>query len=181
MGTVAFMVSTNYGMGQHIYLLEPQNISKIVLCNYLFGAAYNCSTALIKISLLLQYLRVFERGTWTYRCAQLLLVVISLWGFSFGFIAWFSCLPDPSALWKGTGKGCYGAASANMDMVVRVIEAHAGMNFAFDILILTLAFRLLSAKEVQTTKVGMLVLIFVGSMQVSSTLLWEEICLELTI
>jgi hypothetical protein len=163
MGTVAFCVSTRYGMGQHIYLLQPQNISNVVLCNYLFGAAYNCSTALIKISLLLQYLRVFERGTWTYRATQLLLVVISLWGFSFGFIAWFSCLPDPSALWKGSRKGCYGAASTNMDMVVRVIVAHAGLNFAFDILVLILAFRLLFSKEVPTTKKGMMVLIFVGS------------------
>lgn len=96
-GTIAFMVSTDFGMGKHIYLLDPPgvttNLSGVLLCNYIFGAAYNCSTALIKISLLLQYLRVFERGTWTYRGTQLLVTIISLWGFSFGFIAWFSCLP----------------------------------------------------------------------------------------
>jgi hypothetical protein len=50
-----------------------------------------------------------------------------------------------------------------MDMVVRVIVAHAGLNFAFDILVLILAFRLLFSKEVPTTKRSMTVLIFVGS------------------
>ena len=133
------------------------------------AASYNGSTALIKISLLFQYLRVFERGTWTYRCALLLLVVISLWGFAYSFIAWFSCLPNPSAAW-GNQNGCYGGASKNKHTVIRVIEAQAGSNFAFDILVLLLAFRLrfaLSAKtarEVQATKVGMMVLIFLGSL-----------------
>ena len=183
MGTVAFCVSTDYGMGQHIYLLLPHQIEKVLLCNYLFGASYNCSTALIKISLLCQYLRVFERGTITYRLTQLLLVIISLWGFSFGFIAWFSCLPNPSAVWKMTGKGCYGGASSNMAEVVRVITAHAGLNFAFDALVLSLAFRLLFVKDAPATRLGMMVLLFVGLMQVSATpfSFWEEGFLELIV
>jgi len=125
---------------------------------------------------------VFERGTYTYRAAQLLLVLISLWGFGFGFTAWFCCFPSPSALWKMTGKGCYGACSSNVPLVEQLITTHGSLNFSFDVLVLGLAFRLLFVTEVQTTRTSMMVLIFVGSMQVSSRLflLKEESCVGLT-
>jgi hypothetical protein len=126
------------------------------------AATYNTSTALIKISLLFQYLRVFERGSINYRIAQFLLVLTSVWGCVFSFMAWFSCLPHPSAFWKLTGKGCYGAASTNPVLVIKWIEAHAGCNVILDAAVLSLAFRLIKTKDAPSTKIGMMVLLSMG-------------------
>jgi hypothetical protein len=126
------------------------------------AATYNTSTAFIKLSLLFQYLRVFDRGTFDYRLAQVLLILIAIWGSVFSFMAWFSCLPNPSAFWKMTNKGCYGAASSNTMLVVRWIEAHAGINVVFDVAVLLLAFRLIKTKDAPSTKIGMAVLLSMG-------------------
>jgi hypothetical protein len=170
-GTVAFCVATGFGMGEHIYLLDMKNIPNILRCHYLVAASYNCSTALIKISLLLQYLRIFERGTWTYRLTQLLLITIAAWGCVFAFLAWFPCLPDPSSFWRMTQEGCYAAGSPDTNVVISWVLAHAGSNLGFDILVLMLAFRLayrLAVSEgIQTPKAGLMFLLSMGILSVS--------------
>lgn len=164
MGTIAFCVATRFGMGQHIYLVPIADLSNFLLCHYLDAVSYNCSTALIKLSLLFQYLRVFEPGSKTYRVTQGLLVAIALWGCMFGFMAWFPCLPDPSALWRMKPRGCYGVGSANSATVVKWIEAHAGSNAVWDVVVLGMAFRLLFTKDAPTKKVAMMALLFIGVM-----------------
>lgn len=160
-------------MGHHIYLIPPGDISSFLICHYLDAATYNTSTALIKISLLFQYLRVFDRGSWDYRASQVLLIIIAAWGCVFAFLAWFPCLPDPSSLWHRTGKGCYASGSSNFTIVVRWIEAHAGSNLILDLAVLSLAFRLLFTKDAPTTKRGMAVLLSMGLVWVLIPVHWD--------
>lgn len=162
MGAIATCVATKYGLGDHIYLLTPPDIRNFLICHYLLGASYVGSTAYIKISLLFQYLRIFERGTTIYRITQLTLVVIGLWGFVFIFMNWFSCFPSPAAFWNGTNKGCYASFSPDLKIAVRTIEAQGGSNAAWDIIVLAIAFRLLFEKDGPVNRKGLLVLLSMG-------------------
>jgi hypothetical protein len=162
MGAIATCVATKYGLGGHIYLLTPPEIRNFLICHYLLGASYVGSTAYIKISLLFQYLRIFERGTNIYRITQLTLVVIGLWGFVFIFMNWFSCFPSPAAFWNGTNKGCYASFSPDVKIAVRTIEAQGGSNAAWDIIVLAIAFRLLFEKNGPVNRKGLLVLLSMG-------------------
>lgn len=162
-GTISFCLATRYGMGQHIYLIPPQDIASFLICFWIDAASYNSSTALIKVSLLFQYLRIFDRGTYTYRFTQFLLIFVGVWGCVFSFMAWFPCLPHIDALWKDPARrGCYSGAAPNPATSLKWIEAHAGFNMGFDILVLTLAFRLVFRREARSTLLGMLILLFMG-------------------
>jgi hypothetical protein len=160
--TTAFFVSTNYGMGNHIYLLDPSTIEKMFICHYIIGASYTNATACIKISLLLQYLRVLRRGTFTYRFTQFMLVFLGLWGFTWAFLCWGICLPDPSAFWKGTGKGCYATGSSNPSIVVKTIEAHSGVNVVQDLIVLSIPIRFLFLEDAPIGRKSMIALLSMG-------------------
>lgn len=60
---------------------------------YFENALYITNTAVIKLSLLLQYLRIFKAGTMRWVCVSLF-VLISLWGLTYSFMAWFPCMCD---------------------------------------------------------------------------------------
>jgi len=135
-------IAPKFGFGKHVEQLSPAQISKIILCQYLFGASYATSTATIKLSLLFQFLRVFPKNTLSYRFTQLVLILVAGWGFSMSFITWFPCFPTPSAWWNGTARGCYGIASPNLHLAVNMILGHAATNVFWDTIVFGLAFRL---------------------------------------
>lgn len=163
MMAIVICVDMQYGMGEHGWNIPPQNIRNILQCQYVFGIAYASSTAAIKISLLLQYLRVFAEHRWTYRAAMMLLVLVALWGAVMTFISIFSCFPTPSAFWDGTNTGCYGFASPNVSELVAMVTSHSATNFAFDMLILGLAVRLQWVMEdAPSNRRSMVLLLLVG-------------------
>lgn len=47
-------------------------------------------SAFIKISLLLQYLRIFKAGAMRWVCI-ILIILVAMWGIGFSFSGWFSC------------------------------------------------------------------------------------------
>ncbi|XPS76819.1 hypothetical protein M3J09_008864 [Ascochyta lentis] len=64
---VAFLGGINYGLGQHlVYMINL--LPTMMKYLYVTNAAYHTTTALIKVSLLLQYLRLFRQGTLRYIC-----------------------------------------------------------------------------------------------------------------
>jgi hypothetical protein len=66
-----------------------------------------------------------------------------------------------------TGKGCYAFASPVQSEAVKTIESHAAVNMALDLIVLIIPFGLLLKKGTATnTKRGLLVLLFMGAMQV---------------
>lgn len=101
---------------------------------YVTNAAYHTTTALVKISLLLQYLRLFRQGTLRYICITLL-AIVALWGFAFSFLAWFPCLPV-SGLWNRTASSkCYGFGYRTLDETRATLFSFAATNMFFDIVI----------------------------------------------
>lgn len=101
---------------------------------YVTNAAYHTTTALIKMSLLLQYLRLFRQGTLRYVC-MILLVVVTIWGIAFSFLGWFPCIPV-SGFWHRTASSkCYGFGYRTIEETRMTLFLFAGTNMFFDLVI----------------------------------------------
>ncbi len=101
---------------------------------YVTNAAYHTTTALIKVSLLLQYLRLFQRGTLRYLTIVLLFVVVC-WGLAFAFLAWFPCLPVSGFWHRVDSSKCYGFGYRTMEEAKMTLLIFAGTNMFLDIVI----------------------------------------------
>jgi hypothetical protein len=151
------------GLGQHAAVIGPFKLADCLKGLYVWGIGYATSTAAIKISLLLQYLRVYERGTITYRFTQLTLVLVALWGFSFAFIHIFPCFPTPASFWDLlTPRGCYGIGSRDISELTGTIKGHSASNFFLDVLVFLLAVRLQFLEDAQSNRKSMLAILFMG-------------------
>lgn len=132
---IAFLGGTNHGLGQHlIYILGI--LPSMMKWLYVTNAAYHTTAAFIKVSLLLQYLRLFRDGTRRKVCLVLLAVVI-LWGLTFSFMAWFPCFPV-SGFWdrqRVPPATCYAFGYATVNGAKDTILSFAGTNMALDIAI----------------------------------------------
>lgn len=106
---------------------------------YVGNGSYMMSTALIKIALLLQYLRVFDRGSFAHRLSFGLLIFVSLWGLAFSIVAWFPCYPAISAYWSlKADVNCWGFASQDPVEFRATFTAHTAMNMVLDLLVLSI-------------------------------------------
>lgn len=100
------------------------------------NAAYTSSTTFIKLALLFQYLRVYERGTVMHRICIIVAIFTALWGAAYSFMAWVPCFPV-SAFWDITAEGrCYGFGSRVAADLVATFEGHTAVNMALDLIIL---------------------------------------------
>lgn len=96
------------------------------------------TTALVKVSLLLQYLRVYKSGPWRTTCI-VLLVVVSLWGLAYSFMMWFPCFPV-RAYWDwSVESNCYGYGVKTPAPFARMWYGHVSLNMLFDTIIVSLA------------------------------------------
>lgn len=101
---------------------------------YVSNASYHTTTALIKVSLLLQYLRLFRTGTLRY-VTMVLLCTVAGWGLAFTFLAWFPCIPV-SGFWHRTAESkCYGFGYRTVDEAKMTLLFFASTNMFFDIVI----------------------------------------------
>lgn len=161
---IVICVATRYGLGQHALLVGPVKIQTVLLCQYVWGIGYAASAAFIKLSLLFQYIRVYQPGMLVYRYTQALLILVSLWGFALTFISTFVCFPTPRAFWTMKPRGCYGFAATNVAELTGTIKGHSGSNFFLDLLVLALAVRLQFVEDGKTNRKSMLAVLFMGSM-----------------
>lgn len=122
-----------YGLGHHlIYVIN--HLPTMMKYLYVTNAAYHTTTALIKISLLTQYLRLFRAGTLRY-VTMVLLFTVAGWGLAFMFLAWFPCLPV-SGFWNRTAESkCYGFGYRSVDEAKMTLLLFASTNMFFDIVI----------------------------------------------
>jgi hypothetical protein len=160
-------VATVYGLTKHVTTLNPQQIRSFLISFYCLGAGYVGSAGYIKISLLFQYLRVFDKGSNPYRYARFMLVFMVLWTSAFAVINWIACIPSPANYWNKAGKGCFGPFSNNVLLRNRYIEAHSGVNTIQDFMILGLGFYLFSVKDkngLPLNKKGLAVVLGLGAM-----------------
>jgi hypothetical protein len=127
------LTAINFGLGQHIVYVLP-TYQSMVKWMYVSNAAYHTTTALIKISLLLQYLKLFRKGLLRH-ITIILLVLVTLWGLGFSFLAWFPCIPV-SGMWDRTRDSkCYGFGAAVLSEVRVVLFTFASTNMFLDVVI----------------------------------------------
>ncbi|KAF3003687.1 hypothetical protein E8E13_008735 [Curvularia kusanoi] len=130
---IAFLGGIKYGLGQHLVYILP-TLQDMMKHLYVTNAAYHTTTALIKISLLMQYLRLFRQGTLRY-ITLILLGTVAAWGIAFSFLAWFPCIPV-SGFWdRKAGDVCYGFGYRTPDEARATLLVFASTNMFFDITI----------------------------------------------
>lgn len=122
------------------------------------------SNALIKLSLLAQYHRLFEVPAMRLIC-KMLIIMISIWGTIYSFIAWFPCFP-PSGFWDFTNThGCYGYASPVPMEVYQTTVSATATNMAFDLCTWALPIHLIAEKGTDwKTKRAIIGLLSFGTM-----------------
>ncbi|EOA87612.1 hypothetical protein ACJQWK_08728 [Exserohilum turcicum] len=129
--TIAFLCCTNYGLGKHLIFVLGM-IQPTMMWLYITNGAYNTTTGLIKISLLLQYLRLFREGIRRIVCIVLLVMVIC-WAMAFAFMAWFPCFPV-SGFWDRTKAAkCYGYGYRSTLETKHLMLAFSATNMIFDV------------------------------------------------
>ncbi|KAF1975955.1 hypothetical protein BU23DRAFT_502511 [Bimuria novae-zelandiae CBS 107.79] len=134
--TVFVLIAIKYGLGQHFLYLRITQMEGYIEMFYFANAIYITNCAVIKLSLLVQYLRIFKAGTMRWIC-KTLFVIIAAWGVTYGFLAWFPCFP-PQAYYKKNdypNAHCYGFGFGNEKDFISLFESHTALNMAFDLTI----------------------------------------------
>lgn len=110
---------------------------------YVFNGSYATSTALIKVSLLLQYLRLYQRGSLLHNTCRVLVLFVGLWGAAYSILAWVPCVPV-SDYWTViyeqdmSGVRCYGYGSQYVGAFTATYESHAAINMLLDLVVMGL-------------------------------------------
>lgn len=109
--------------------------------SYVMHACYPTATALIKLAILVQYLRLFDDKKGILRQTTLVMIgLVSLWGLAFSFIGWFPAFPV-SAEWdfSDTTSGVrYGFGSLDPSSIVAASLAQTTTNMVLDLIVLAI-------------------------------------------
>ncbi|KAH9876232.1 hypothetical protein J1614_004111 [Plenodomus biglobosus] len=132
--TICVCLSVESGLGKHMLYIGLDNLERYLLFFYIENATYVTETTLIKISLLLQYLRIFKAGYMRWICI-VLLGLVSLWGLGFMFVTWFPCFPIRGGWDRTIGAKCYGFGFNDVPTFVSMFIGHSTVNMIFDIAI----------------------------------------------
>jgi len=130
------------------------------------NTAYTAGTGLIKLSILVQYLRLFDMQNRTARTLiWTMIVLVSCWSLSFFLFALFSCNPVKKN-WEFTLPGkCVGWGSKAPDVLFATFAAHGASNMALDILVFILPMPFLKGLRMNgRTRLGLITLFTVGAM-----------------
>ncbi|KAK1989689.1 hypothetical protein LX36DRAFT_664996 [Colletotrichum falcatum] len=161
---IGLSLTTNYGMGHRMREVPDRDREKFFLLFYFSNASFSMSNALTKLSILFQYLRLFQDRMPRLRIITVGLIVIVLaWGIGFSFMAWFPCFPPYQFYTLGSESNCHGYGSTNPMEIYDIVVASNITNMALDFLILLLPIPLLFSKEtIRRTKNGLLGLFCIG-------------------
>lgn len=134
---------------------------------WLANATYPCSTAFIKLALLFQFLRIYERGTRLWLTAVLISVFTALWGVAYGFLAWVPTVPV-DAYWDLTRPAArYAYGSLEVEPFVATYETHAAINMLLDAVVLGVAVPMFFRPGIRKNSFwGLLSLFVLGGMYV---------------
>ncbi|KAH8730295.1 hypothetical protein GQ44DRAFT_607487 [Phaeosphaeriaceae sp. PMI808] len=133
-GTIWVYRSVEHGLGRHMLYIGLPDLRKYLFYFYLENSIYLTQTGLIKISLLLQFLRIFKAGAMRWICI-FLLVLVTIWGMGFAFVGWFPCFPIRGVWDRQVEAKCYGFGFKNVDEFVAIYKGHAASNMILDIAI----------------------------------------------
>ncbi|KAI0884703.1 uncharacterized protein GGS22DRAFT_200398 [Annulohypoxylon maeteangense] len=153
-GSIFLCLALQDGFGDHIL--------QIGLKFYICLATYTISTTLMKLCLLSQYLRIFQRGTRARLACWVGLAISALWGTSFAFCALFPCFPVRGFWEWQTQARCYGFGSKVSAEVAGTFAAHGGSNVVLDAMVLAVVVPLYFRRDTawkQRLGIGLLLLL----------------------
>jgi hypothetical protein len=154
--------TTANGVGRDIWTLTPQNITNVLFYLYIETILYCIQIVLVKLCLLLFYLRIFPGQT----VRRLLWVTVSfavLFGAVFFFLAIFQCSPIRYSWqhWDGEHEG----KCANLNAIA---WANASISIALDVWMLAIPLAEISTLNLHwKKKVGAGLMFCVGTLYVA--------------
>ncbi|KAI1841350.1 hypothetical protein JX265_013450 [Neoarthrinium moseri] len=165
LGSVALLISIPFGAGQHLLYLTVGQAGRYLVSFYIFNASLNLAATFIKLSLLCQYLRVFEKGTWPHRMSKVTIVLVSLWGLAYTMLAFIPCWPVADYWYSPPDAKCWAYGAWSTEELMGTFYSHTALNMVFDIVILTIPFHLYF-KPCMTLKmrIGLLALLLMGAL-----------------
>ncbi|KAK7973570.1 hypothetical protein PG989_015418 [Apiospora arundinis] len=134
-GSICECISTRHGMGQHFLLIPAEDRITYLKFFYVANVTYCMSTAFVKLSLLFQYLRIFDSGRMRVVC-QVFIVITAAWGLAYSFMAIVPCFPIQK-YWTLTMPGkCYAFGSLVPIVFYATYASSAAINMTLDIIVL---------------------------------------------
>ncbi|CAI6337986.1 unnamed protein product [Periconia digitata] len=133
--TACLLRSIKYGLGHHYLYIGIQNMGDYQKLFWVMNSVYIMETAIIKMSLLVQYLRIFKAGTMRWICLSML-GIVTAWGITYSFLSWFPCFPV-QAFWDRLSypnAKCYGFGFDfnDIESFVALFTSHTALNMVFD-------------------------------------------------
>ncbi|KFH44420.1 hypothetical protein ACRE_047550 [Hapsidospora chrysogenum ATCC 11550] len=163
-GTVCMCLSPGMaGLGRHYVLLTSGEQEMHLKLFYIADGSFVSTVSLIKLSLLLQYLRIFDSGIRRHLCLAAF-AVVATWAVVTSFMAWFPCFPIHAYWnWSVSDKKCYGYGSEYVAGHYATFLAHGIVNMILDLVILALPLPLLFRPgTIRRTKLGLCGLLTLG-------------------
>ncbi|KAK9775531.1 hypothetical protein AB5N19_08694 [Seiridium cardinale] len=163
-GSICICFATQHGFGQHFILLNSDQWETYLKLFYVANATYSMSTALVKLALLFQYLRIYRENPLRIFCI-IVAIFTALWGIAYTFMALFPCFP-PRGYWTLEATAtCYGYGAATADSFYATYASASAINMVLDVVILAIPIPLYFRKGTTSrTKMGLLGLLFMGGL-----------------
>lgn len=135
---------------------------------YIENGIYMMQTTIVKISLLLQFLRIFKAGTMRWVCI-IEITVVALWGLAFFIIGWFPCFPVRGAWQRDIGATCYGFGLGDVQEFILMFKFHSASNMVLDFAVFLTPMIIFRSPNLKTKNVMGIIGVFgFGAMYVSS-------------
>ncbi|KAG6361472.1 hypothetical protein INS49_009699 [Diaporthe citri] len=140
--TLSVLLCFDRGLGKHFitFVSDQSRLVDFTKNSYVMHACYPTATALIKLAILFQYLRLFDETKSILRQTTFVMIgIVSLWGLAFSFISWFPAFPV-SAGWdfNDTSGVRYGFGSLDPSSVVAASLAQTSTNMVLDLIVLAI-------------------------------------------
>ncbi|KAJ9156384.1 Integral membrane protein [Pleurostoma richardsiae] len=163
--SIGTCLALDHGLGKHFLTLSLDEVQDFIKAFYIPNGAYPMSTALIKLALLFQYLRIFEDGTRLRYITMVAIAITALWGVAFSFIAWVPCYPVEAYWnWSIEAKARWGFGSHDANVFAGTYISQVSTNVLLDLTVFAIPIPLyfrpgLSSKS----RIGLFGLIFLGA------------------
>ncbi|KAI1502065.1 hypothetical protein F5X99DRAFT_418155 [Biscogniauxia marginata] len=164
-GSIAICIAVQFGLGKHFLMLEKWQWEGYLRVFYVGNACYVTSATFIKEALLLQYLRIFERGYFMHRFIICMIVFTALWGLAYSILAWVPCVPVWEFWVADPGANCYAYGSPEPTPFVATFTSHTAINMALDIIVLLIPLPLFFKEgSTYSTRMRLVALLSMGSL-----------------
>ncbi|KAH8195301.1 hypothetical protein TruAng_010524 [Truncatella angustata] len=165
-GSICVCLATQSGFGKHFLTLTYAEMQMYLKLFYVANATYSMSTCLVKLALLLQYLRIFKDGPLRF-VTIIVMTFTALWGTAYAFMAFTPCFPV-RAYWNPlsmTDATCYAYGATTSDAFYGTYSSASAINMILDIAVLAIPVPLYFRKDTPArAKMGLLGLLFMGGL-----------------